>query len=633
MDKELKKRLKSLLRELLDLLQSVKRDGDALLASYAYYYPHGGFSKSAHNLAAYLTLRNHDLLSLQSRLARLGFSSLARGGGHVINNLERVTGLIADLLNNHVDLPHGAPAALGFDESSELLNHNANKILGRCEPPRRTRIMVTLAYDAAFDYRQVLELIEQGMNCARINCAHDDEVVWRRIVKYIRRAEKESGKSCRILMDIAGRKIRTGEVELGARVRHLSVGRDVYGHTTGPCVVTLMASTDDGTAEGLAGEQNRYTIPAKLHKKLAVEDRLEFLDSRGKPRHLDIIAKSDEGHWQAHCDQASYLLSGCTLNWMRADNDGSYSLQGEYNLGEFPGQPLNIRLFPDDPLLLSRSQLPGTPARYDRFGALKEPARIPCTAPSIIDDLSIGDPVWIDDGKIGLTVEAISDEGASLRVQHADPKGVRLQADKGINTPGTPCSLPPLSAKDLLDLDFISTHADMIGYSFIETVADMEVLLSELEKRKSAKLPVVAKIETGTAVNNLPDILLTTIGRHPFAIMIARGDLSVEVGSVMLAEYQEEILWLCEAAQVPVIWATQVLDTLAKKGRRSRPEFTDAAMGERAECVMLNKGPFIIDALHALDQVLLHMEAHQVKRFPLLPPLMWRTNNTSEAEE
>ena len=134
-------------------------------------------------------------------------------------------------------------------------------------------------------------------------------------------------------------------------------------------------------------------------------------------------------------------------------------------------------------------------------------------------------------------------------------------------------------------------------------------------------------------MNNLPDILLTTIGRHPFAVMIARGDLSVEVGSVMLAEYQEEILWLCEAAQVPVIWATQVLDTLAKKGRRSRPEFTDAAMGERAECIMLNKGPFILDALRALEQVLLHMETHQVKRFPLLPPLMWRANNAAEGEE
>jgi len=79
--------------------------------------------------------------------------------------------------------------------------------------------------------------------------------------------------------------------------------------------------------------------------------------------------------------------------------------------------------------------------------------------------------------------------------------------------------------------------------------------------------------------------------------MIARGDLLVEIGYERLAEVQEEILWLCEAAHVPVIWATQVLEGLAQKGLPSRAEITDAAMGVRAECVMLNKGPHIIEAV------------------------------------
>ena len=325
----------------------------------------------------------------------------------------------------------------------------------------------------------------------------------------------------------------------------------------------------------------------------------------------------------AHCDKASYLLSACTLSWQRAEKDGSYSLQGEFSLGAFPGRPLTIRLFRGEPLLLTRSQRPGAPARYDRLGNLQEPAHIPCSMPQIIDDLEIGDPVWIDDGKIGLVVEGISDEGANLRVSHADPRGVKLRGDKGINCPNTRFSLPPLSEKDLEALDFICRHADLVGFSFVETVADMDALLAQLKKRKAGNLPIVAKIETGRAVDNLPELLLSTIGRHPFAVMIARGDLSVEVGSIRLAQYQEEILWLCEAAHTPVIWATQVLDSLAKKGVHSRPEFTDAAMGERAECVMLNKGPFIIDAMGALDQVLLHMEQQQKKRFPLLLPLKW----------
>ena len=96
--------------------------------------------------------------------------------------------------------------------------------------------------------------------------------------------------------------------------------------------------------------------------------------------------------------------------------------------------------------------------------------------------------------------------------------------------------------------------------------------------------------------------------------MVARGDLAVEVGFERLAEVQEEILWLCEAAHIPVIWATQVLENMAKSGRPSRAEVSDAAMSGRAECVMLNKGPYIDEAVRFLAGVLERMEAHQSKR-------------------
>ena len=96
--------------------------------------------------------------------------------------------------------------------------------------------------------------------------------------------------------------------------------------------------------------------------------------------------------------------------------------------------------------------------------------------------------------------------------------------------------------------------------------------------------------------------------------MIARGDLAVECGYERMAEIQEEILWLCEAAHIPAIWATQVLEHLAKDGQPSRAEVTDAAMGERAECVMLNKGPYLCDAVEALDDILQRMQDYQVKK-------------------
>jgi pyruvate kinase len=103
--------------------------------------------------------------------------------------------------------------------------------------------------------------------------------------------------------------------------------------------------------------------------------------------------------------------------------------------------------------------------------------------------------------------------------------------------------------------------------------------------------------------------------------MIARGDLAIEAGYERLAELQEEILWLGEAAHLPVIWATEVLDRLAKTGRPSRSEITDAAMSERAECVMLNKGRHIVQAIATLDDILRRMAEHQSKKRQLLRPL------------
>lgn len=100
----------------------------------------------------------------------------------------------------------------------------------------------------------------------------------------------------------------------------------------------------------------------------------------------------------------------------------------------------------------------------------------------------------------------------------------------------------------------------------------------------------------------------------PVGVMIARGDLAVEIGFERLAEVQEEILWLCEAAHLPSIWATQVLDELAQTGVPSRAEVTDASMAVRAECVMLNKGPFVDRAVRVLDDILRRMEHHTYKK-------------------
>ena len=161
----------------------------------------------------------------------------------------------------------------------------------------------------------------------------------------------------------------------------------------------------------------------------------------------------------------------------------------------------------------------------------------------------------------------------------------------------------------------------MVGLSFVQSAADVQALHQRLDALCASRLGVVLKIETRRGFENLPELLFAAMSRPTAGVMIARGDLAVECGFERLAELQEEILWVCEAAHMPVVWATQVLENLAKTGRPSRAEITDAAMGVRADCVMLNKGPHILEAMHTLDDILRRMQDHQAKKRPLLRAL------------
>jgi pyruvate kinase len=200
-----------------------------------------------------------------------------------------------------------------------------------------------------------------------------------------------------------------------------------------------------------------------------------------------------------------------------------------------------------------------------------------------------------------------------VAITHANTTGLTLGADKGINMPDSTMRVPPLTAKDLEDLPFIAAHADIVGYSFVRTADDLRVLQAHLQALDRPGLPLILKIETRRAFEHLPSLLIAVMHSAAAGVMIARGDLAVECGFEQLAEVQEEILWMAEASHMPVIWATQVLESLAKEGIPSRAEITDAAMAERAECVMLNKGPYILDAARALATILTRMQAHQRK--------------------
>jgi pyruvate kinase len=243
--------------------------------------------------------------------------------------------------------------------------------------------------------------------------------------------------------------------------------------------------------------------------------------------------------------------------------------------------------------------------------------------PDVLDRLRPGLSVWINDGRIRCRIVEPCRDGWVLEVTGAREKGERLKPEKGIGLPGQDLGLPALSEADLEDLAFIVQHADLVGYSFVQRPEDVALLDTQIVTLRpdTSPLPLVLKIETAEAVRNVPRLIVQAAGRRPCAIMIARGDLAVDLGFARMAEVQEEILWLCQAASVPVVWATQVLDDMVRDGLPSRSEATDAAMAQRAECVMLNKGPFLPEAVEFLSDMFARMGRHQSKKSAQYAPL------------
>jgi pyruvate kinase len=482
-----------LLAEIETLIARVDADARRQARIWADWHIGPDFRPSADNLAAYLALRRFDLRTLQRALMAIGLSSLGRLESRVMATLEAVRAALAALTGDPWQPPAPADA---FFAGETRLGERMRALFGPPGQKRQAALLVTCPSEAADDPGFFRDLARRGVEAVRINCAHDDADAWGRMIGHIRAVEGETGERMRIFMDLAGPKLRTGEVRP-------------------------------------FGEQHR----------LFPGDRIAIVPPGG----LDAV-------------------------------------------------------------------------RPEGLAFAAE-----CTLPELVGAVRKGQRLLIDDGAIWTVVESVGPEGLVARVTRCKADGAKLKSAKGINVPDTELCIPALTDKDRTDLAFIAAHADGVSYSFVQSAEDVALLQSALARLRPddwQSLALILKVETARAVRNLPAIVVRAAARQSVAIMIARGDLAIEIGFARLAEMQEEILWIGEAAQVPVIWATQVLEQMVKTGLPTRGELTDAAMAVRADCVMLNKGPYLMEAIDALDTLLGRMEGHVHKKTPQLRRLL-----------
>lgn len=572
---------------------------------------------SRDNLLCYLALRKHDLSELQLRLAEQGLSSLGMLESHVLVSIEQVLKHfgIAPINTSSLCRVNCQSGSLMLAKRSELLFGSSGK-------GRRTHIMVTLDSSDIFQYELIEQLLENGLDIARINCAHNTKREWKLLIESIRSVEERLvqrgrgiGRRCMILMDLGGPKIRTGPMELKVCPLKISVLKDIHGRTVRFVEGFLDSEASQTELVNLEGEPSSFVIAiSKIHYgglgSLKIGQRITFKDARDERlRTITVLERISPTKVRIGLEHTAYLKEGIKLECQTnsVDNDSKCS----FIVGPIKAQPIEIKVEAGNILHLYRdnARLGHSSDRSDG-----NTAGISCTHPDVLDQVMVGHRVFIDDGKIEAIVRSSNEEYLELEI--VSPKGMiaEIKSNKGINFPDSSIRMSALTPEDIRNLDFVVKYADMIGLSFVHRPEDIYDLHKELSKLNHADLGIVAKIETADSIHNLAKILIAGLELPKFAILIARGDLAVEVGFENLAFVQEDILCLCEAAHIPVILATQILESLAESGLRSRPEITDAIMGQRAECVMLNNGTYIVEAVKTLAGLLSTEERHQIKK-------------------
>lgn len=288
-------------------------------------------------------------------------------------------------------------------------------------------------------------------------------------------------------------------------------------------------------------------------------------------------------------------------------------LQGpKIRLGTFAQGP--VLLEPGDEFIVTTEDVPG------------DATMVSTTHVGLPNDVHPGDLVLVDDGRIELRVTKV--EGP--RVHTTVVEGGRVSDNKGFNLPGVPVSVPALSEKDIEDLRWaLRTGADMIALSFVRTAADVTAV-HDVMNHEGIRVPVLAKVEKPQAIDNLQEIVDAFDG-----IMVARGDLGVELPLEQVPLVQKRAIQLCRQAGKPVIVATQMLDSMITATRPTRAEASDVANAvlDGADALMLSgetsvghNPPLVVETM---SRIIEHVESEALDT---LPPLQeTATGSTARA--
>lgn len=506
-----------------------------------------------------------------------------------------------------------------IERSQEQLASNSSALLGEPRDGMPSCVMVTLPTEAADDPDLVQSFADAGMDIARINCAHDTPEAWRAMAANVRAASTRVGRDIKISMDLPGPKLRVGAIEPGPRIARTRVTRTKTGRILTPSKLWITpfdhnATTPAPVPEGLPGRPTlAIQVDPEWLQTVNEGDELSMLDARGSKRYMTVHKVTDEGVL-AYGRRNVYLANGslvaCQYIKTRIHGIGRSEQRVHVDVG-------------------SRLTLTSDPTPTDPTDDI--PA-VNCGEPQAIRSLDVGSIVLFDDAKIECEVTSVTRAGekdaegntaeydsAELVAVHTREGGKNLREGRGIHFPGIHVPLPAMTDEDRAILPEIVRTADIIAPSYVRSAEDLTEILDAIEKEidvaasenedpaavsaRIRNLGVMLKIESEECYNDLPNVVTELLRHRNSGVMIARGDLAMELGFSRMSEAREQIMDVANAAHIPTIFATQVLETMAKSGLPSRAEITDADVALRTQGVMLNKGTHIPDAINILNSI------------------------------
>ncbi|MFI5586960.1 pyruvate kinase [Amycolatopsis sp. NPDC051758] len=241
--------------------------------------------------------------------------------------------------------------------------------------------------------------------------------------------------------------------------------------------------------------------------------------------------------------------------------------------------------------------------------------RVSTTYKGLAKDAKPGDRLLVDDGKVGLVVKEVDGQDVVCEVTEGGP----VSNNKGVSLPGMDVSVPAMSEKDIEDLEFaLELGVDFIALSFVRSPADIDLVHQVMDRVGKGRLPVVAKIEKPEAVYNLEAIVLAFD-----AVMVARGDLGVELPLEQVPLVQKRAIQICRENAKPVIVATQMLESMINNSRPTRAEASDVANAvlDGADALMLSGetsvGRYAIEVVQTMGRIIEAVETDS----PVVPPL------------